>query len=88
MALFFAMPEEGEKDIDIDIDKAIEEFDNYGYSELGAAVFAMNPIYFNSKTAEYKYKDENNEINDTNDGKRVIMETANKMLCKRKENNV
>ena len=34
------------------------------------------------------YKDENNEINDTNDGKRVIMETANKMLCKRKENNV
>ena len=35
-----------------------------------------------------KYKDENNEINDTNDGKRVIMELANKMLCKRKENNV
>lgn len=35
-----------------------------------------------------KYKDENNEISDTNDGKRVIMETANKMLCKRKENNV
>lgn len=35
-----------------------------------------------------KYKDENNEINDTNDGKRVIMETANKMLCKRRENNV
>lgn len=35
-----------------------------------------------------KYKDENNKINDTNDGKRVIMETANKMLCKRKENNV
>lgn len=35
-----------------------------------------------------KYKEENNEINDTNDGKRVIMETANKMLCKRKENNV
>lgn len=35
-----------------------------------------------------KYKDKNNEINDTNDGKRVIMETANKMLCKRKENNV
>lgn len=35
-----------------------------------------------------KYKDQNNEINDTNDGKRVIMETANKMLCKRKENNV
>ena len=34
-----------------------------------------------------KYKDKNNEINDTNDGKRVIMETANKMLCKRKENN-
>ena len=59
VALFFAMPEEGEIDIDIDIDKAIEEFDNYGYSELGAAVFAMNPIYFNSKTAEYKYKDEN-----------------------------
>ena len=35
-----------------------------------------------------KYKDENNKINDTNDGKRVIMEMANKMLCKRKENNV
>lgn len=35
-----------------------------------------------------KYKDQNNEINDTNNGKRVIMETANKMLCKRKENNV
>lgn len=35
-----------------------------------------------------KYKNKNNEINDTNDGKRVIMETANKMLCKRKENNV
>lgn len=35
-----------------------------------------------------KYKDQNNEINDTNDGKRVIMESANKMLCKRKENNV
>lgn len=35
-----------------------------------------------------KYKDQNNEINDTNDGKRFIMETANKMLCKRKENNV
>ena len=35
-----------------------------------------------------KYKDENNEINDTNDGKRVIMETANKMLYSRKENNV
>ena len=35
-----------------------------------------------------KYKDENNEIDDTNDGKRVIMESANKMLCKRKENNV
>lgn len=35
-----------------------------------------------------KYKGENNEINDTNDGKRVIMETANKMLYKRKENNV
>lgn len=35
-----------------------------------------------------KYKDQNNEINDINDGKRVIMETANKMLCKRKEINV
>ena len=35
-----------------------------------------------------KYKDQNNEINDTNDGKRVIMESANKMLCKRKENTV
>lgn len=35
-----------------------------------------------------KYKDENNEINDTNDGKRAIMEMANKMLCKRQENNV
>ena len=35
-----------------------------------------------------KYKDKNNEINDTNDGKRVIMESANKMLCKKKENNV
>ena len=35
-----------------------------------------------------KYKDENNEIDDTNDDKRVIMEMANKMLCKRKENNV
>ena len=35
-----------------------------------------------------KYKDQNNEINDTDDGKRVIMESANKMLCKRKENNV
>ena len=35
-----------------------------------------------------KYKDENNKINDTNDVKRVIMESANKMLCKRKENNV
>ncbi len=35
-----------------------------------------------------KYKDENNKINDTNDGKRVIIETANKMLCKRKEKNV
>lgn len=35
-----------------------------------------------------KYKDENNKINDTNDGKRVIMKSANKMLCKRKENNV
>lgn len=35
-----------------------------------------------------KYKDENNEINDTNDGKRVIMETVNKMLYSRKENNV
>lgn len=35
-----------------------------------------------------KYKDKNNEINDTNDGKRVIMESANKMLCKRKEKNV
>ena len=35
-----------------------------------------------------KYKDENNKINDTNDGKRVIMESANKMLCKRKETNV
>lgn len=35
-----------------------------------------------------KYKDQNNKINDTNDGKRVIMESANKMLCKRKENNV
>ena len=35
-----------------------------------------------------KYKDENNKINDTNDGKRVIMESANKMLCKKKENNV
>lgn len=35
-----------------------------------------------------KYKDENNKINDTNDGKKVIMESANKMLCKRKENNV
>lgn len=35
-----------------------------------------------------KYKDENNKINDKNDGKRVIMESANKMLCKRKENNV
>ena len=35
-----------------------------------------------------KYKDENNKINDTNDGKRVIMKTANKMLYNRKENNV
>ena len=35
-----------------------------------------------------KYKDENNKINDTNDDKRVIIESANKMLCKRKENNV
>ncbi len=36
----------------------------------------------------FKYKDQNNEINDTNDGKRVIMKTANKMLYSRKENNV
>lgn len=36
----------------------------------------------------FKYKDENNEINDTNGGKRVIMEAANKMLYSRKENNV
>ena len=36
----------------------------------------------------FKYKDQNNEINDTNDRKRVIMETANKMLYNRKENNV
>ncbi len=35
-----------------------------------------------------KYKGENNKINDTNDGKRVIMKSTNKMLCKRKENNV
>ena len=35
-----------------------------------------------------KYKEENNEINDTNDGKGVIMEAANKMLYNRKENNV
>ena len=35
-----------------------------------------------------KYKDKNNEINDTNDGKIVIMKTANKMLYSRKENNV
>ena len=35
-----------------------------------------------------KYKDENNKINDINDGKRVIMETANKMLYNRKDNNV
>ena len=35
-----------------------------------------------------KYKEENNEINDTNDGKRVIMGTANKMLYNKKENNV
>lgn len=35
-----------------------------------------------------KYKGENNKINDTNDGKRVIMKSINKMLCKRKENNV
>ena len=35
-----------------------------------------------------KYKEENNEINDTNDGKRVIMESANKMPYNRKENNV
>ena len=35
-----------------------------------------------------KYKEENNEINDTNDGKRVIMGTVNKMLYNRKENNV
>lgn len=35
-----------------------------------------------------KYKDENNEINNTNDGKKIIMEMANKMLYSRKENNV
>lgn len=35
-----------------------------------------------------KYKNENNEIGDTNDGKRVIIETENKMLYNRKENNV
>ena len=35
-----------------------------------------------------KYKDENNEINDTNDDKRVIIDAANKMLYNRKENNV
>ena len=35
-----------------------------------------------------KCKDENNEINNTNDGKRVIMESANRMLYSRKENNV
>lgn len=32
-----------------------------------------------------KYKD---EINNRNDGRRVIMESSNKMLCKRKKNNV
>lgn len=32
-----------------------------------------------------KYKD---EINETNNGKRVIMEEANKMLYSRKKNNV
>lgn len=36
----------------------------------------------------FKFKNENNKINDTNDGKRVIMESANKMLYNRKENNV
>ncbi len=36
----------------------------------------------------FKYKDQNNEINDTNDGKRVIMKTANMMLYSSKENNV
>lgn len=59
MALFFAMPEEGERNYDIDIDEAVEEFNNYGYSKSGAAVFAMNPIYFNSMTVAYKYTDEN-----------------------------
>ena len=36
----------------------------------------------------FKYKDQNNEINDTNDGNIVKMKTANKMLYSRKENNV
>lgn len=35
-----------------------------------------------------KYKDENKKITDTNDGKKVIMKKANKMLYNRKENNV
>ena len=36
----------------------------------------------------FKYKDENKKINDTNDGKKVLIETANKMLYSRKDNNV
>lgn len=59
VALFFAMPEVESESDDTDIEIAIKEFENSGYSNQGAAVFAINPIEFNTNTANYIYKDKN-----------------------------
>lgn len=53
VALFFALPK-NIYDNSYDMDDAIEEFRSYGYSDKGAAVFAMNPCEYNNLASDFK----------------------------------
>lgn len=52
VALFFAMPKDLDKNI-YDRNESIKEFNEYGSSSKGAAIFAMNPGEYNRKFSNF-----------------------------------
>lgn len=52
VALFFAIPGNLNKSKVLPIDEAIEDFERNSFSNLGAAVYAINPCTFNSNSGD------------------------------------
>lgn len=56
VALFFGMPDKIEKTKIVSIDDAKNEFEKNEYSDLGAAVYAINPYTFNANSGDIVMK--------------------------------